>query len=113
MDEVNIRPECLRPASAGWLQPSGDEVREVLRRAGIGEAVTQGKYLRVSPVQLRDSQAMRLKRLHPGAVIKAAVRQVLVPLPLTQRIGGAPLTDGPLLEWVEALVTRILTPFRE
>ena len=48
-----------------------------------------------------------------GAVIKAAVRQVLVPLPLTQRIGGAPLTDGPLLEWVEALVTRILTPFRE
>ena len=88
-------------------------LREVLRRAGIGEAVTQGKYLRVSPVQLRDSQAMRLKRLHPGAVIKAAVRQVLVPLPLTQRIGGAPLTDGPLLEWVEALVTRILTPFRE
>ena len=88
-------------------------LREVLRRAGIGEAVTQGKYLRVSPVQLRDSQAMRLKRLHPGAVIKAAVRQVLVPLPLTQRIGGAPLTDGPLLELVEALVTRILTPFRE
>ena len=88
-------------------------LREVLRRAGIGEAVTQGKYLRVSPVQLRDSQAMRLKRLHPGAVIKAAVRQVLVPLPLTQRIGGAPLTDGPLLEWVETLVTRILTPFRE
>lgn len=35
MDEVNIRPECLRPASAGWLQPSGDEVREVLRRAGF------------------------------------------------------------------------------
>ena len=88
-------------------------LREVLRRAGIGEAVTQGKYLRVSPVQLRDSQAMRLKRLHPGAVIKAAVRQVLVPLPLTQRVGGAPLTDGPLLEWGEALVTRILTPFRE
>ena len=88
-------------------------LREVLRRAGISEAVTQGKYLRVSPVQLCDSQAMRLKRLHPGAVIKAAVRQVLVPLPLTQRIGGAPLTDGPLLEWVEALVTRILTPFRE
>lgn len=84
-----------------------------MRRAGITEVVTQGKYLRVSPVELRDSQVMRLKRLHPGTVIKAAVRQVLVPLPLTSRVGGSPLTDGPLLEWVETLVTKILVPFGE
>ena len=88
-------------------------LREIVRRAGIAEVATQGKYLRVSPVELRDSQVMRLKRLHPGTVIKAAVRQVLVPLPLTSRIGGAPLTDGPLLEWVETLVTKILVPFGE
>jgi len=88
-------------------------LREVVRRAGITEIVTQGKYLRVSPVELRDSQVMRLKRLHPGTVIKAAVRQVLVPLPLTSRVGGSPLTDGPLLEWVETLVTKILVPFGE
>ena len=88
-------------------------LRETVRRAGITEIVTQGKYLRVSPVELRDSQVMRLKRLHPGTVIKAAVRQVLVPLPLTLRVGGAPLTDGPLLEWVETLVTKILVPFGE
>ena len=88
-------------------------LRETVRRAGITEIVTQGKYLRVSPVELRDSQVMRLKRLHPGTVIKAAVRQVLVPLPLTSRVGGAPLTDGPLLEWVETLVTKILVPFGE
>ena len=88
-------------------------LREIVRRAGIAEVATQGKYLRVSPVELRDSQVMRLKRLHPGTVIKAAVRQVLVPLPLTLRIGGAPLTDGPLLEWVETLVTKILVPFGE
>ena len=56
---------------------------------------------------------MRLKRLHPGTVIKAAVRQVLVPLPLTSRVGGSTLTDGPLLEWVETLVTKILVPFGE
>jgi len=63
--------------------------------------------------ELRDSQVMRLKRLHPGTVIKAAVRQVLVPLPLTSRVGGSPLTDGPLLEWVETLGTKILVPFGE
>ena len=88
-------------------------LRETVRRVGITEIVTQGKYLRVSPVELRDSQVMRLKRLHPGTVIKAAVRQVLVPLPLTSRVGGSPLTDGPLLEWVETLVTKILVPFGE
>ena len=96
----------------GSLSPE-ELAGEIVRRAGITEVVTQGKYLRVSPVELRDSQVMRLKRLHPGTVIKAAVRQVLVPLPLTSRVGGSPLTDGPLLEWVETLVTKILVPFGE
>ncbi len=86
-------------------------MREMLRGAGIAEVATQGKYVRVAPVELADSQVMRLKRLHPGAVIKAAVRQVLVPLPLTARIGGEPVTDEALLEWVENLVMKILVPF--
>ncbi len=86
-------------------------LREILRAAGLEEVVTQGKYLRLGPVELRDSQVLRLKRLHPGTVIKAALRQVLVPLPLTKRLGGDPLTDEPLLEWVETLVTKILVPF--
>ena len=33
MTEVNIRLECLRPATDGWQQPTGAEVREVLRLA--------------------------------------------------------------------------------
>ncbi|WP_455134816.1 transcription-repair coupling factor [Schaalia cardiffensis] len=86
-------------------------LRRLVRSTGIEEIVTQGKYVRVGPVELRDSQVLRLKRLHPGSVIKAAVRQVLVPLPLTQRIGGTPLVDEALLQWVETLVTKVLTPF--
>lgn len=82
-----------------------------MRSTGIEEIVTQGKYVRVGPVELRDSQVLRLKRLHPGSVIKAAVRQVLVPLPVTQKIGGTPLVDEALLQWVETLVTKVLTPF--
>ncbi len=86
-------------------------LRTIVRATGIEEIVTQGKYLRVGPVDLRESQLLRLKRLHPGAVIKAAVRQVMVPLPMTSRIGGEPLTDEALLDWVETLVTKILVPF--
>ncbi|WP_022867629.1 transcription-repair coupling factor [Schaalia vaccimaxillae] len=88
-------------------------LREVVRGAGIEEIATQGKYLRINPIELRDSQVMRLKRLHPGSVIKAAVRQVLVPIPQTQRVGGTALTDEALIEWVEDLVTKILVPFSQ
>ncbi|MCD4556789.1 transcription-repair coupling factor [Schaalia sp. lx-100] len=86
-------------------------LREVIRAAGLEEVMLQGKYVRFSPVQLADSQVIRLKRLHPGAVIKTAVRQVLIPAPMTSRIGGVPLTDEPLLEWIRDVVTKILVPF--
>lgn len=87
-------------------------LREVVRAAGITEVVTQGKYLRIGPVQLQDSQVLRIKRLHPGTVIKAAVRQILVPAPTTQRVGGQPVSDEDLLAWIEELVGKILVPFR-
>lgn len=38
MSEANIRLECLRPANDGWLQPTGDEIREVLKLAGLSGA---------------------------------------------------------------------------
>ncbi|MCI6556585.1 transcription-repair coupling factor [Schaalia hyovaginalis] len=86
-------------------------MRELLRSRGLEEAVLQGKYLRVNPIELRESQVLRLKRLHSGTVIKAAVRQLLVPVPMTKRMGGDPLTDESFLEWLEVLVTKVLTPF--
>lgn len=35
MEDVTIRPECLKPASIGWEQPTGQEVRAVVKRAGF------------------------------------------------------------------------------
>jgi hypothetical protein len=40
--DEKIRPECLLPAER-WQRPSGEEVREVLRRAGL----TGGKAAKV------------------------------------------------------------------
>ena len=85
-------------------------LRSLLRRRGIDELATQGKYLRIHPIELKESQAMRLKRLYPGCVVKAAVRQLLVPLPMTARIGGVPLTDRALIDWIENLMTKVLNP---
>ena len=85
-------------------------LRALLRQIGIDEVATQGKYLRIHPIELKESQALRLKRLYPGCVVKAAVRQLLVPLPMTARVGGVPLTDHALLEWIENLLTKVLNP---
>lgn len=37
---TTIRPACLRPADQGWEQPSGPEIREVIRRAGLTDSET-------------------------------------------------------------------------
>ncbi|MDU2984523.1 MAG: TRCF domain-containing protein, partial [Actinomyces sp.] len=86
-------------------------LRERLRQVGVEEVATQGRYIKFAPVELADSQMMRLKRLHPGAVIKTAVRQILVPIPMTAHIGGQPLADSALIEWTLNVVDTIIVPF--
>ena len=51
---------------------------------------------------------MRMKRLYPGTILKPATRQVLVPRPMTSRIGGSELRDHDLLEWARAVLTTLV-----
>ncbi|NYI42316.1 transcription-repair coupling factor [Demequina lutea] len=82
-----------------------------LRAAGVTEVVSQGKYVRLAPVALPDSAAMRVARLYPGTLIKPAVRQILVTAPTTARIGGQPIEGLALLDWVrEVLKVASLAP---
>ncbi|MFR9730027.1 transcription-repair coupling factor [Saccharopolyspora sp. MS10] len=85
--------------------------RQVCREHGVTEVTLQGSSLRVAPLELADSQQMRLKRLHPKAVYKPTVRTVSVPRPTEGaaggRIGAPPLRDEALLEWCAALLTSL------
>ncbi len=82
--------------------------RNLARRAGLAEVVPQGKYVRFTPVELPESGTLRLNRLYPGTIVKAATRTILVPRPTTARVGGQPLRDLPLLEWARELVEAVL-----
>ncbi|SDN11733.1 transcription-repair coupling factor [Allokutzneria albata] len=77
--------------------------RQVCRRHGITEVAVQGSTLRFAPMELRDSQTVRLKRLYPKAVHKPAVKTVSVPRPTEGaaggRIGAPLLRDRELLDW--------------
>jgi transcription-repair coupling factor (superfamily II helicase) len=73
--------------------------RAFARAFGVGEVAAQGRYVRFAPLELRESQTLRLARLHPGSVVKAATKTVLVTAPMTARVGGQPLRDLALLDW--------------
>ncbi|GAA3724293.1 transcription-repair coupling factor [Streptomyces tremellae] len=83
-------------------------LRMLARACGVGEIVLQGSNIRFAPVELRESQELRLKRLHPRTVIKAPAKQILVPRPTTGKIGGKPVVGRELLSWTGEFLTTIL-----
>ncbi|MFK4224226.1 transcription-repair coupling factor [Streptomyces sp. NPDC019890] len=83
-------------------------LRMLARACGVSEIVLQGPNIRFAPVELRESQELRLKRLYPRTVIKPAVRQVLVPRPTAGKIGGKPVVGRELLAWTGEFLTTIL-----
>jgi transcription-repair coupling factor (superfamily II helicase) len=78
------------------------------RSAGLTDVATAGRNIRFGPVDLRESQQMRLQRLYPGSLVKTAVRTILVPAPLTAPVGGKPLRDVELLHWCRNLIDAVL-----
>jgi transcription-repair coupling factor (superfamily II helicase) len=83
--------------------------RAFARGFGVTEVASQGKYIRFAPLALRESQEMRLKRLHPGSIVKGATSIALVTAPVTQRIGGQPLRDQALLDWCRELLQTVVS----
>ncbi len=83
-------------------------LRMLARACGVGEIVLQGPNIRFAPVELRESQELRLKRLYPRTVIKAPARQILVPRPTAGKIGGKPVVGRELLAWTGEFLTTIL-----
>ncbi|MCM1964938.1 transcription-repair coupling factor [Streptomyces sp. NPDC002812] len=83
-------------------------LRMLARACGVGDITLQGPNIRFGPVELRESQELRLKRLYPGSVIKPAASQVLVPRPKTARVGGKPLVGRELLGWTGEFLATIL-----
>jgi transcription-repair coupling factor (superfamily II helicase) len=98
----------------GELPPPVDNLlavaafRAFVRGIGVTEVATQGRYIRFAPLDLRESQAMRLKRVYPGSVVKPATHQVLAAGAVTARVGGQPLRDQALLAWCRELLDSVV-----
>ncbi len=83
-------------------------LRTIARAAGVSDIGIQGNRIRIAPVELRESQQLRLQRLYKGTLVKPAIRQILVPAPKTAAVGGRPLRDREILEWAGTLLREVL-----
>jgi transcription-repair coupling factor (superfamily II helicase) len=81
--------------------------RAAMRALGVTEISMQGRNIRVGPVELRESQQMKLARLADGATYKDAVRTVSLKVPVGPD-RRTPLRDVALLEKLHALLSSVL-----
>jgi len=78
---------------------------------GLTEVVLQGKFLRLSPITLPDSIVMRLNRVYPGSIVKAANETVLVARAAAPNwIGGTDVGDTLVLPWTVEVIDTIVEP---
>ena len=112
-DVALLREEMLD--RYGEPPPEVDRLLEVARfrgrarQAGLTEVHAQGKFVRFAPVDLPDSAVVRLNRLHPKSVVKAGLRTMLVPRPLSGSHGGPP-RDEELLAWARKVIDTVIDP---
>ncbi|WP_309132833.1 transcription-repair coupling factor [Brevibacterium sp.] len=79
------------------------------KASGINDIVMQGNFIRFGPVELADSQVVRLKRLYPKSLLKPTIRSVLVPKPMTgDGFGAKEMTDSDILRWAHQFLDAIV-----
>ncbi len=126
-DELTDRFGAVPPQVDNLLAVA--RLRAVARLAGLTDITLQSNKIRFSPVDLPESRQVRVQRLYPGTVLKAAVSNMLVPVPKaapgsrggsdragsvragtgpTISLGAPPLRDQELLAWCEELIGSVL-----
>src|SRR5699024_10155559 len=78
------------------------------RAAGLVDITGQGMSIGFGRVALAESAQLRLTRLYPCTVLQPAIRTALVPGPTTAPVGGSPLRDEALIDWVTELIDAVL-----
>ncbi len=86
-------------------------LRAFAKSISLREVVAQGKFVRLSPINLPESTQLKLARMYPGSLYKSASSTALVCLPKSSAWNPsentAPIVDTSLLAWVTQVVTEL------
>lgn len=95
------------PVEVGRLV-SVARLRLLCRSHRVTEVAVTGVTLKLGPLNLADSQQLRLKRLYPSATYRATTSVVQVPLPrVTDSVGAPRVRDTELLQFVADLLVQL------
>jgi len=96
------------PVEAGTLIEVA-RLRVRAKQLGLTEVVIQGKFLKLAPVTLPESLQLRLMRMYPGSLIKAATESIMVARAATPNWqAGGDLGDTSILPWTMEVLNSIL-----
>jgi len=70
-------------------------LRAECHRLGITELTISANQARISPIDLKVSESMRLKRLSRDAILKENLRQLIVPVPYRRDSGESDSSKVP------------------
>lgn len=83
-------------------------LRHLMREAHLTDIAVQGTRIKVHPVDLADSQQVRLKRLFPGATYRAAAKAIQLSFPKAgNKVTDPLLRDVDLLQWVANFISNM------
>jgi transcription-repair coupling factor (superfamily II helicase) len=108
-EELRDRYGPLPEPALGLLEVA--RLRVVARSGGLTDISAQGAFVRFGPIDtgaFPESRRMRLARLYPGSIVKDALGHILVPKPMTARVGGQPLRDAAVLRWAAELIRTVV-----
>jgi transcription-repair coupling factor (superfamily II helicase) len=90
------------------------KLRNTAKELKLKEVVLQGKYLRLSPLNLPESVTLRLNRIYPGSLVKAATNTVLVARTTAPNwIEADEIGDTSVLTWANEVLTNIVSPSKK
>jgi transcription-repair coupling factor (superfamily II helicase) len=85
------------------------QLRVRAKQIGLSEVVIQGKFLKLAPVTLPESLQLRLMRMYPGSLIKAATESIMVARTAAPNWqAGGDLGDTSILPWTMEVLNSIL-----
>ena len=89
-------------------------LRVIAKSFGLTEVVLQGKFLRLAPLQIPESIEMRLGRVYPGSLVKAATSTVLVARSAAPNwMESGDVGDTSVLPWTIEVLNTIVAPTKK
>ena len=105
-ERIGLLAAPLR-TSSGYRSYTAQDVARLrfkARKLGISEIIAQGRNVRVSKFEPRESVQMRMARIYKGIQYRPLTKTYLVPAPFAGSLGSKPMSSDEVVGWTSQLL---------